>query len=100
MVRLLVLIFSFFFFIRSAGKSRYPGLYIWLRNGKKYRVVVPDGCLLLQAGKQLEWLTGGYITAGFHEVVVTADTVRVIKEVRCVLRPCLTNHKQNNSARC
>jgi len=30
---------------------------------------MPDGCLLLQAGKQLEYLTGGHIKAGFHEVV-------------------------------
>ena len=31
---------------------------------------VPDGCLLLQVGKQLEWVTGGVLAAGFHEVVV------------------------------
>lgn len=68
--------------LSCAGKSRFPGLYIWLRNGKKYKVVVPDGCLLLQAGKQLEWLTGGHITAGFHEVVIAPETIRVINEVR------------------
>lgn len=43
---------------------------------------MPDGCLLLQAGKQLEWLTGGHITAGFHEVVISPETIRVINEVR------------------
>lgn len=31
-------------------------------------VSVPDGCLLVQAGKQLERLTGGHVLAGFHEV--------------------------------
>lgn len=34
-------------------------------------VHVPEGHLLIQAGKQLEWFTGGYIKAGFHEVVFT-----------------------------
>ena len=43
---------------------------------------VPDGCLLLQAGKQLEWLTGGAITAGFHEVVVSEDTLRAVAQAK------------------
>jgi isopenicillin N synthase-like dioxygenase len=51
------------------GKSRYNGLYAWLNTGEKFIVDVPEGHLLVQAGKQLEWLTGGYIKAGFHEVV-------------------------------
>ncbi|KAJ9110485.1 hypothetical protein QFC19_001611 [Naganishia cerealis] len=42
--------------------SRYPGLHIWARNtGKKMPVKVPDGCLLVQAGKQLEWFSGGLV---------------------------------------
>ena len=36
---------------------------------------IPDGCLLVQAGKQMEWLTGGHVQAGWHEVVVTDQTV-------------------------
>ena len=32
-------------------------------------MVVPEGHMLVQGGKQLEWLTGGYIKAGFHEVI-------------------------------
>jgi len=67
-------------FITCHGKSRYPGLYIWLKNGKRIPVVIPDGCLLMQAGKQLEWMTGGYIKAGFHEVVVSKETQKKIKE--------------------
>jgi len=59
------------------GKSRFPGLYIWRRDGKKLPVSVPPGCLLVQAGKQLEWLTSGKITAGYHEVVCTEQTVNV-----------------------
>ena len=31
----------------------------------------------MQAGIMFEWITGGYITAGFHEVVYTEATKRV-----------------------
>jgi hypothetical protein len=30
------------------GKSRFPGLYIWLRDGTRTAVKIPDGCLLVQ----------------------------------------------------
>ena len=40
-------------FLTIHGRSRFPGLYIWLRNGQKVEVRVPVGCLLLQAGKQV-----------------------------------------------
>lgn len=33
--------------------------------------------LLVQAGKQLEHLSGGLIKAGYHEVVVNGATVEV-----------------------
>lgn len=33
----------------------------------------------MQAGKQLEHITGGLIKAGFHEVVVNEKTVQVIE---------------------
>jgi len=57
-------------FLTIHGKSRFSGLYVWTRSGRKMLVKVPDGCLLLQAGKQFEWMTGGHVLAGFHEVVV------------------------------
>ena len=57
-------------FLTIHGKSRYPGLSIWLKSGKKMPVRIPDGCLLLQAGKQLEWLTGGDVQTGYHEASV------------------------------
>lgn len=43
----------------------------WATSGchTRMRVKVPPGCLLVQAGKQLEHLTGGHVRAGFHEVV-------------------------------
>ena len=58
------------------GKSRYPGLNAWLRDGTKISVKVPDGCLLVQAGLQLEHLTAGEVQAGMHEVVVNEHTLR------------------------
>eukprot|EP01023_Acetabularia_acetabulum_P050769 TRINITY_DN5522_c0_g1_i5.p4 TRINITY_DN5522_c0_g1~~TRINITY_DN5522_c0_g1_i5.p4 ORF type:complete len:109 (-),score=21.13 TRINITY_DN5522_c0_g1_i5:178-504(-) len=45
-------------------------------------VKVPHGCLLMQAGQQLEYLTGGIIRAGFHEVIVSQDTVDSIQVAR------------------
>jgi len=64
------------------GKSRFPGLFIWTRDGRKLPVRVPDGCLLLQAGKQFEYLTAGHVLAGFHEVIVSPDTVAAIERAR------------------
>lgn len=66
-------------FMTIHGKSRFPGLYVWTREGKKMTVNIPDGCLLVQAGKQYEYLTGGYVLAGFHEVVITPATCAVIQ---------------------
>lgn len=42
-------------------------------------MAVPEGHLLLQAGKQFEYLTGGYINCGYHEVIYT-DKVNEQKE--------------------
>jgi hypothetical protein len=43
---------------------------------------VPKGCFLLQAAKQLEIMTAGYIYAGFHEVVVTEETLKAAERAR------------------
>ncbi|CAG8515581.1 5823_t:CDS:1 [Acaulospora morrowiae] len=70
-------------FMTIHGKSRFPGLHIWPRNeSTKMQVRVPDGCLLVQAGKQLEWLTGGKVKAGYHEVVVTESTLQAIENAK------------------
>ncbi|KAF8395877.1 hypothetical protein HHK36_019832 [Tetracentron sinense] len=69
-------------FLTIHGRSRFPGLSIWLRNGQKVEVKVPVGCLLIQTGKQLEWLTGGECIAGMHEVVVSNRTVNAIEIAR------------------
>jgi len=66
-------------FMTIHGKSRFPGLFVWTRSGKKMAVKIPDGCLLVQAGKQFEILMGGHVQAGFHEVVVTPATRTIIE---------------------
>ncbi|OWZ67670.1 hypothetical protein AYX14_01473 [Cryptococcus neoformans] len=67
-------------FLTIHGQSRYPGLHIWARNtGRKIPVKIPPGCLLVQAGKQIEWLTGGLIKAGYHEVVCTEATLETLR---------------------
>jgi isopenicillin N synthase-like dioxygenase len=66
-------------FLTIHGRSRYPGLHIWARNtGKRIPVKMPEGnYLLVQAGKQLEHISGGLVKAGFHEVVVNDRTLAV-----------------------
>ncbi|KAF8506789.1 Clavaminate synthase-like protein [Russula emetica] len=69
-------------FLTIHGRSRYPGLHIWARNtGKRILVQFPPTgrYLLVQAGKQLEHLTGGLIKAGYHEVVVNEATLTTIQ---------------------
>jgi isopenicillin N synthase-like dioxygenase len=61
-------------FITIHGKSKYPGLFLWTREMKKQPVKVPQGCLLLQAGIMFEQITGGYVHAGYHEVMYTEAT--------------------------
>ncbi|KAH9846853.1 Clavaminate synthase-like protein [Lenzites betulinus] len=70
-------------FLTIHGRSRYPGLNIWARNnGKRIAVKFPPTgrYLLVQAGKQLEHLSGGLIKAGFHEVVVNDATLQSIEK--------------------
>lgn len=55
-------------FLTLHGRSRFPGLFVWLRDGRRVPVRIPPGCILVQAGKQMEWLTGGHVQAGMHEV--------------------------------
>ena len=68
-------------FLTIHGRSRYPGLHIWARNtGRRIAVRIPPGGanLLVQAGKQLEHVTGGLVKAGYHEVVVNEATVATV----------------------
>ena len=61
-------------FLTVHGKNRYPGLYIWDQDFNKLAFKVPEGCLLMQSGIQFEFLTGGYVNAGYHEVMYTQGT--------------------------
>ena len=61
-------------FMTIHGKSRYPGLFVWTRDWKKKAVKIPEGCLLIQSGRSFEHITGGYVLAGFHEVVYAEAT--------------------------
>jgi isopenicillin N synthase-like dioxygenase len=74
-------------FMTIHGKSKYPGLDIWTRQGEKLSAKIPNGCLLVQSGKQFEWLTGGLITAGYHQVVVNKDTIKAIQRQKETGRP-------------
>jgi len=65
-------------FITIHGKSRYPGLFLWSRDMQKFSAVIPDGVLLLQAGIMFEQLTGGYVKAGFHEVIYSDKCKAVV----------------------
>jgi isopenicillin N synthase-like dioxygenase len=69
------------------GKSRFAGLKVWTPAGKKLLVKIPDGCLLVQAGKQMEFLTGGQVKAGFHEVSVVEETLEAIQRQKDAGRP-------------
>ena len=64
------------------GRGRLPGLFVWTRSGERVAVRVPAGCLLLQAGMQLEYLTGGRIEAGMHEVLVTREALEKVSALR------------------
>ena len=59
----------------------------WLRDGRRVAVSIPHGCLLVQAGKQLEWLTGGAVRAGMHEVVVADSTLQAVARAVAEQRP-------------
>ncbi|KAL7751515.1 hypothetical protein RI367_002978 [Sorochytrium milnesiophthora] len=45
-------------------------------------VAVPDGCLLIQAGKELEVSTGGAVLAGYHEVIVDEKTIAAYERAK------------------
>jgi len=74
-------------FLTTHGKSNFPGLFIWLRDGRRFPVTMPDGCLLTQAGMQIEHMTGGDIFAGMHEVVCYEKTVKAIQRQKDRNRP-------------
>lgn len=61
-------------FMTIHGKSRYPGLSLWTREWEKVTLNFQPGCLFVQAGATFEYITGGYVLAGFHEVTYNEKT--------------------------
>ena len=49
---------------------------------KKVSVKIPPGCLLLQAGSMFEHITGGYVLAGYHEVMYTEATKAALEKAK------------------
>ena len=56
-------------------RSNYPCLVVYTTEDEARRIIAkpPPGALLVQAGLQLEWLSGGYFASGLHEVIVTEE---------------------------
>jgi isopenicillin N synthase-like dioxygenase len=67
-------------FLSLHGRVRFPGLVVWSRDETRIDADVPVGCLLVQAGRQLEYMTGGRVLNGFHEVAVSAATQAAARE--------------------
>ncbi len=73
-------------FMTIHGRSRYSGLSVWTRDWQKRTVKIPQGCLLVQAGMSFENITGGYVLAGFHEVIYTDLTKQAVEKRRAILK--------------
>ena len=73
-------------FMTIHGKSRFPGLYVWTRDNTRIQVKVPEGCLICQSGKTFEHITGGYIMAGFHEVVYDEKAKAAMEQAKAAGR--------------
>ena len=69
-------------FLTIHGKSRFAGLFIWVRDGRRMPVKIPDGCLILQAGLQFQYVTAGYVMAGLHEVVYSEGTQAAVDKAK------------------
>jgi isopenicillin N synthase-like dioxygenase len=58
------------------ARANTPGLHTWSALGERYdALTVPEGCLLVQSGRQLRHLTGGLIPAMYHEVTTTPGMI-------------------------
>lgn len=58
------------------ARANTPGLHTWSANGERYdALTVPEGCILVQSGRQLRHITGGLIPAMYHEVTTTPGMI-------------------------
>jgi isopenicillin N synthase-like dioxygenase len=62
-------------FMTGHGKSNFPGLRVWTRDNRRIPARVPDGHLILQAGRQFAICTGNQVHPGRHDVVATEDMI-------------------------
>ena len=51
-------------FLTIHGRSRFPGLHVWLRDGTRVPVQVPKGCLLVQVRHGRRGVLGGPVARG------------------------------------
>jgi len=68
-------------FLTGHGRATCQGLYILTQQGKWVLVRVPPGYVLIQAGQQMEIVTGGAVKAGIH-CVMTVPQMREYVEAR------------------
>ena len=54
-------------------KGLFPGLYAWTPDGRRFKPQTPTNHYFIHGGKQLEWVTGGFLKAIFHEVYYDQD---------------------------
>lgn len=71
-------------FLTGHAAANFSGLFAWTRDLQRFPVRVPAGCLLMQAGQQFEYLTGGRVLCGCHEVVVVEEMRSGIEAARKV----------------
>ncbi len=56
------------------GPATDPGLFAWTTGGVRHPVRLPRGHLILQCGRQMQWLTGGVAHRVFHEVAAVEES--------------------------
>ena len=76
------------------GKSRFPALYGWDSQWRRYQPRAPEDHFLINTSRQLEWITGGYIKEFYHEAYFGDDTAaakqKAIEEKRSLWRVAST----------
>lgn len=73
-------------FATAHGKSNIGKMvHVWTHHNGRYRkcsIMIPDGCILIQVGEQWEWLTGGHLRAGYHEVVYNSSAAKECQRIK------------------
>lgn len=61
--------------VTAHAPANCAALFAWLRDYTRFPVTGREGCYVLQAGRQLEYVTGGRVHYGMHEGIVTEATL-------------------------